>query len=347
MDVGSLAGGQFADADHLAHALGPALQEQLHPRLGAIEWFRSTWQRGGAATGYSTWTDADERTIDVVVKFPVSWPEFRWTKQLGTCPEGSWQECETEMMPTPRVAAAGHELGSYDFAWFVVERFRGHPLSSDLSGDGLRGLIEAAVEFQARASALAPVDATPPGKDWARLIERAQSKLDESGIEEAKRWKSALKRVVKALPTLEAAWARRACRDWCHGDMHPGNAMRRLGGDGEPLRWVLIDLGLVHAGHWVEDAVYLERLFWGHEDRLEGVDPVRDMAAARRAAGLDSNGDHLTIADVRRVLMAACVPAFLEGEGWPSYVSAALDRLETLLPSLVGRLDRVGPTVAR
>lgn len=338
MSAGPFAGGQFADADHLAHALGPVLQRQLEPHLGEISWFRSTWQRGGAATGYSTWTDADGESFEVVVKFPVSWQEYRWTTRLGLLEGDSWSKRDASMLPTPRVAAAGAELGSYDFAWLIVERFRGHPLSGEISAEGLRGLIDAAVEFQARAATASPVDARPPRKDWRKLIERGRDRLGESGIEHEQRWRTILRDVLRVLPSLERAWEGRVCRDWCHGDMHPGNAMRRVGSDGSALRWVLIDLGLVHTGHWVEDAVYLERLFWGHDDRLCGVDPVGTMAAARRAAGLDSNGDHRTIANLRRALMAACVPAFLEGEGLPRYVNAALERLESLLPELAGRV---------
>jgi hypothetical protein len=42
------------------------------------------------------------------------------------------------------------------------------------------------------------------------------------------------------------------------------------------------------------------------------------------------------LANTRRVLMAASVPAFLLHEGHPRYVHAALELIEKLLP-LVGR----------
>ncbi len=100
----------------------------------------------------------------------------------------------------------------------------------------------------------------------------------------------------------------------------------------------LIDLALVHPGHWVEDAVYLERLYWGRSDLLEGVRPVPFLAQARRERGMSSPEDYTLLANIRRVLMAACVPNFLKHEGHPRYVSAALDVLERLLPVVRSRV---------
>ena len=50
---------------------------------------------------------------------------------------------------------------------------------------------------------------------------------------------------------------------------------------------VLIDLAEVRPGHWVEDAVYLERLHWARPERLKGRNPVKLLAAARRRLGLE------------------------------------------------------------
>ena len=97
---------------------------------------------------------------------------------------------------------------------------------------------------------------------------------------------------------------------------------------------VLIDLALVHPGHWVEDGVYLERQFWGHMDALHGVKPVSQLAKCRKKLGLSTEGEFQTLANVRRVLTAACVPVFLGREGNPAYVHAGLELLERLLPQL-------------
>lgn len=97
----------------------------------------------------------------------------------------------------------------------------------------------------------------------------------------------------------------------------------------------MIDLALVHSGHWIEDALYLERLFWGQQERLCGVRPVQDLARLRKQRGLNGTEDHGLLANARRVLMAACVPAFLAHEGHPRYVAAALEILERTLPVVV------------
>jgi len=118
---------------------------------------------------------------------------------------------------------------------------------------------------------------------------------------------------------------------WCHGDVHPGNVLRR----GEHGQLVLIDLGLVHPGHWIEDALYLERQYWGHEDWLGGVKPVSILGRLRREAGLPMDGDYGELANIRRVMMAACVPAVVDREGSNTkYLRHALDLIERLLPQI-------------
>ncbi|MCP4495139.1 MAG: hypothetical protein GY825_00005, partial [Phycisphaeraceae bacterium] len=54
----------------------------------------------------------------------------------------------------------------------------------------------------------------------------------------------------------------------------------------------------------------------------------RLLAAARRRLGLEVDEDHPRLADLRRILLAACAPAFLRTEGVPAYLDAALDHLE-------------------
>lgn len=315
------------DSLSLGSALGPVLREVCRERLGPIDWFRSTWQRSGAATGFSTWKGPEGVERRVVVKLPVSPKEYSWTLRLGAVDAEAWDADEALERSTPRVVAAGEALGGYDLAWLVVERLDGNPISSRLNHENLRGLIGAIADFQFRAARVRPVTETPDHPDWERLIAKARQLVPECGIAQPQRWASALKHVSKVLDRLVDAWRARPTGTWCHGDAHPGNAMLRPLPDGSE-RCVLIDLGLVHPGHWIEDALYLERLFWGHEDKLFGVDPLHALAEARKAAGLPTAGDVERLGAIRRVLMAACVPVFLAREGSARYVEAALERLE-------------------
>ena len=87
----------LTDASELAHALEPALRDACDGRLGPVRWFRTDWQRGGAATGFSTFRyDGEETPRDVVVKLPIGPTEHRTLVELG----------KTDA-PTPRVAADG------------------------------------------------------------------------------------------------------------------------------------------------------------------------------------------------------------------------------------------------
>lgn len=359
--------GSDGESSSLAHMLEPVLLAACQGRLSEIQWFKSAWQAGGAATGFARFAVDGHEPVDVVVKLPVGPAEFRWTTVLGgldgvsRAMDGAGdQERSLEvsagyacaMGPTPRVYAAGTELGGYDLAWLVVERFAGPPLSSAISAGALRDLLETAAEWYALAERVRPIArAGVPTKDWGALIDRARRTIPDCGIENDQRWNEAVKRVQKLLPRLLSVWNARPINTWCHGDLHPGNAMRRpqpfafagrRGGGGSGSSdtqcgqggCVLIDLALVHPGHWVEDAVYLERLFWGRTERLGGVKPVSVLAQARRERRLDAGEDYTLLANVRRVLMAACVPCFLEHEGHPKYVRAGLEHLERLLPLL-------------
>ncbi|MBX3386258.1 MAG: phosphotransferase [Phycisphaeraceae bacterium] len=363
----------MSDTSSLAHLLEPVLIAECRGRLSDIQWFKSAWQAGGAATGFATFAVDGHEPVGVVVKLPVGPAEFRWTTTLGGLGgldgvaneegggEGGGRSPSTEvstgyacaMGPTPRVYAAGTELGGYDLAWVVVERFTGPPLSASLSAESLEDLLSTAAEWYALAERVRPIaGATVPTKDWATSIDKARRTIPDCGIEQPQRWNQAVKQTQKLLPKLLSVWDGRPINTWCHGDLHPGNAMRRpepfafaglrprnggggAGGSGGGVGGcVLIDLALVHPGHWVEDAVYLERLYWGRSERLGGVKPVSALAQARRERNLPTGEDYTLLANVRRVLMAACVPCFLTHEGHPKYVRAALETLERLLPLL-------------
>lgn len=322
-----------ADAGALGSSLGPVLIEQCGGRLSEIEWFRSTWQRGGAATGFAHWRAEDGKQLPAVVKFPVTPVEHRWTTQLGDA-RGSVDEARS--LPTARVFAAGRTLRGYDLAWLVTERLEGHTLSANWGRQALEDLLRAAAEMQARALATAPVSgASTADFDWEEMVGRSRDAARASDLPEAQRWNDALRRVQKSLPGLQARWSARGLNTWCHGDLHPGNAMRRPGAESTPTHGcVLIDLALVHPGHWVEDAVYLERQFWSHPELLHGINPVSLLAKYRRELGLPTDGDYGMVANLRRVLKAACVPAQLDHEGSLRYAHAALEMLERVFPQV-------------
>ncbi len=328
------------DPAALARALEPAIRASCGQRLiGEIEWFTATWQRGGAATGSAVWSDpACGGELPVIIKLPVGGAELAWTRLLGD--HGSDRDVRTGETPhpTPRVLASGSAIGGYDLGWIVIERLEGRTVGSDLSRASLEGLVRAAVEFQVRAhgcDADGQVASRTDERDWASLIAASRQAVRDNALSEQQRWNEAIKHTQRVLPDLLEQWGLRPTTDWCHGDLHPGNALH-MPGDGEhPDRCVLIDLGLVHRGSWVEDAVYLEHLFWGHEDRLSGVEPVKAMRAERKRRGLRVRERDGRLANIKRVLTAACVPARLAGEGGDqAYLHAALDRLEKLLPTL-------------
>lgn len=317
------------DAHSLGPSLAPVLAEACGGRLGTVEWFRSAWQHSGASTGFATWQHEDGSKIPVMVKVPVGAVEYRWTTALAA----------QDDPVTPVVLAAGERLGDYDLAWLVVERLEGPPLSQHMTEEGLVDLLHAAADFHAHALAVRPPDPPPPTPNWESLLEKARSLTRQGSLHEPQRWNEAVKKVQRALPVLQRRWAARRTGCWCHGDLHPGNAMRRSGEPRSPSgaarhRCVLIDLALVHAGHWVEDAVYLERLYWGRTEHLHGVKPVSVLARVRRERGMPTDDAYSDLAMVRRVLMAACVPVYAEREGHHLYTHAALEIIEKGLPQV-------------
>lgn len=326
-------GPDVADASALAHQLEAVLRRQTGDRLGPVQWFSSLRQHGGAATGFSTFARDHGEPIPVLVKFPVGPLEHRWTLALGHAAPGEGEgDCT---LPCPRVVAAGLQLGGYDLAWLIVERLSSFPTPQSIADHAegervVQELIRCCARFQKAAADHARPEGTPEPHNWESLLAKARHVAHDRGIAEAQRWNDAVRKVQKHLPMLKARWDSRAINAWCHGDFHPGNAMRR---SSDPQgRCVLIDFALVHPGHWVEDALYLERLYWGHSEMLHGIKPVTALAQARRELGLSANDQYPELANVRRVLMAACAPAFAEHEGNAKYLHAALETIERILP---------------
>ena len=326
------------DTHDLAVALGPVLRSTCGGRLGELTWFRSKWQRGGAATGYSTWKMSNGRTIDVFVKLPVAYVEYRWTTELGHVEEADWDAESAVRLPVARVVAHGVEVGGYDLAWIITERLAGPALAANVDQEAIADLLEAAAEFQVTAMKIAPLDACPVNPDWDRHIARSKVIAKEGDIPDATRWKDALRKVLRALPLLKIHWQSRPINAWCHGDLHAGNGMRRkIGAAHDPA--VLVDLALVHPGHWLEDAIYLERQHWGHADLLHGIKPLSELARLRRERGMQVDDHYPQLANIRRVLMASCAPAMMEREGGKAYLHAALEVLERFLPQVVREFD--------
>lgn len=323
-----------ADAQRLGVSLGPTVRDVCNGRLGEINWFRATWQHGGAATGFSTWTHPSGETTDVVVKLPVKFDEWFWTVRLGAVEDDQFQDDDACALPTPRVLAGGEQLGGYDLGWVVLEKLASPPIASDLTKDALLGLLRAAAEFQARAGKVRDINKAPrPSKeDWGAEIEQAREACRGDRIDNAQHWNTTLKSVDRHLDELMARWRARPIDTWCHGDLHGHNAMHRVQPTGGLGRCVLLDLALVHPGCWIEDALYLERLFWARRDHLHGVRLVQTLGRFRRELGLTNAENAADLANVRRVLMAATAPAFLSTEGHPAHLAAALEMLERLLP---------------
>ena len=312
------------DARHLAATLAPVLAEACDGRLSSVMWFRTDWQRGGAATGTAQFSLPDGRSVDVVVKLPVVQRELLWMRRL--------QDSDADgFLVVPRLYASGQTLAGYDLSWFVIERFRVGPLGTHWHDDHIARLAEAAVEFY-RAASVWPVDEPPREETWDDLLKEAQESLKTNPLPRAKEWRAAVKTMRSRLGPVVERWESRDTGHWLHGDLHLANAMSRE--SLESGRVCLIDLAEVRAGHWVEDAVYLERQLWARPQRLKGRSPVKAIAAARRRRSLPVDDDYPMLATIRRALLAATAPRFLRSEGDPRYLEACLDRLTKALAEL-------------
>jgi len=324
---GSSAGGSGGDGfggRDLAASLEPVLGEVCGGRLESITWFRTDWQRGGAATGRARWRD-DTGERSVLVKMPLHPRELRWLRILGG-----------RTPHVPAFVAGGESLGGYDLAWAVIEFLPHGPLALEWRPRHIEPIAAAIAAFAGEASRH-PVGDLPAEARWAELLAQSRRKVREAKLDGAKEWNRLLRECERRLEPILECWRGRAPIEWIHGDLHPGNAMCRRPIDptaGDLPEVCLIDFAEVRVGHWIEDAVYLERLHWSRPERLEGHPPVRAIAKARKAAGLDNGDDHTRLAAIRRLFMAAAAPAYARTEGSPAHLAACRGRIDASLEAL-------------
>lgn len=300
--------------DAFAQQAEPLVALACGGRISLITWFRTPWQRGGSLTGYTTFRDDKGIEHQAVVKLPVAPCERLWLTRL--------QAFENV---APRLFAAGDALGGYDLAWVVMERLPYGPLDKAWAGAAIDFLIDTAGRFFAAVDTF-DVDTAPPQKDWDAVFRLAQRNIKAHSLAHEHRWRQALKNAQRKIDSWLHVWRARDVCQWCHGDLHLSNAMTRREPPHGPA--VLLDMARIHAGHWVEDAVYFEHLYWSAPGRLAGRKVCSQLAKARRAHGLSDDDDWPRLAQIRRALLAVSTPAMLEHEGPPRHVEAALEVLE-------------------
>ncbi len=304
----------------LASSLEPVLRKQTDNRVDTIHWFRTDWQRGGAATGFAKWNDDSGATTDVVIKLPVNQRELLWTRKLQK-PNGV----------VPLLLASGEQLNGYDLAWIIIERFPIGPLGGHWEDSNISRIAQAASRFTKQASQF-DVDQDGRREDWKALLQTAKTSVRKNHIENESEWKKSHSLIAKKLNQLMEIWRARRIDQWLHGDVHLANAMCRCDDPESPVS--LLDLAEVHAGHWIEDAVYLERQLWGHKSRLKATKPVPAMASARKQLDLRVDDDYSRLVDIRRLMLATTAPAFMQSEGDPRYLAACLEQLQNALDRL-------------
>ncbi|MCH8824166.1 MAG: phosphotransferase [Planctomycetes bacterium] len=307
----------------LAQGLADVLQIACQGRLGQITWFKADWQRGGAATGTAKYKINGDTYKQVVVKLPVVQRELLWTRRL--------QDDNDENLVIPKLYASGEILGGYDMAWIVIERFEHGPLGLHWFDEHISHIAQAAARFH-KATSVHPIIEAPNSEDWNQLVHESQDNLKINVIEHSDRWKSALKTLRGKLKDIVSEWNARSIDQWLHGDLHLANAMSRVSIEQGPVS--LIDLAEVRPGHWIEDAIYLERQLWANPSRLKAAKPVRAMARARKELGLQNGEMYPRLATIRRALLAGTALRFLKNEGHPRYLEACLNWLERSLAEL-------------
>ena len=322
------------DSRSLAASLAPVVRNACEGRLGEITWFKTDWQRGGAATGKSTFVLDNGQQISVILKLPVVQRELLWTQRLQTGDLERLRQPEEDGQlhsVVPQLFACGETLGGYDLAWIVVEHFPHGPLGLHWHDDHIPRMTAAAADFHA-ATARFSVDQVPTSEPWQHMLEEAALNIRINNPPHGQRWAAALKTLRHRAAAYISQWNQRPEDQWLHGDLHLANAMSRTSATEGPV--CLIDLAEVHAGHWIEDAIYLERQLWARPERTKVHKPVKLLAAARKSRGLPVEGDYPRLAMIRRALLAGTAPKFIKSEGHPAYLDACLNWLEIALNEL-------------
>lgn len=301
---------------HIPH--GSKLEDELlqacHQRLIDVHWFRTDWQRGGASTGKGMILDEDLKTHHVVIKFPIPETERLWLTRLSDAGD-----------VVPHVYDHGDHLGQYRVNWIVMEYLPHGPLSSKWDGSEFDLLIEAYGRM-AKVMNDYPVDEQPPQKDWEAILQKSRDMVHTHAIANEQRWNKALKHAHRHLKDWLTKLDDQPKDHWVHGDLHFGNALSRVEPPHGPA--LLIDFACVHAGHWLDDAVYLEHLYWARRDMLKGRKLCSMIARERRKHGLHVSAEWPQWAQIHRALLAMSTPAMLEHDGSPLHVQAALEVLE-------------------
>lgn len=340
------------DRRNLVTALEPALRDACRGGLGPVQWFKADWQRGGAATGWADYATPGG-PMPVVVKLPVPGRELLWTRRLqpsavgaDSCPftaaDDDGQAVADLADPVglaeaprdlcvPRLVASGVELAGYHVAWIVIERFEHGPLGLQWHDDHVPRVAEAIGRFHAAAASF-DIDREPRREDWKHEFKDAAAAVRSHALPEPARWKKALKALRQRAGDLIEEWRSRPVTQWLHGDLHLANAMSREGVDAGAVS--LIDLAEVRPGHWIEDAIFLERQLWARPERLAAAAPLRAVADARKTHGLANGSEYPRLASIRRGFLAATAPLFLKTEGHPAHLAACLEHLERSLDEL-------------
>ncbi len=297
------------------HELEHEIYEACGGRLIDFHWFRTDWQRGGAFTAKGMYHVDDLKTVNVVIKFPIPSVERLWLTRLS----------EAGNNIVPKIHAHGDRLGNYPIEWIVMEHLPYGPLSSKWNGAEFDLLVEAYGRMADAMNAF-PVDQQPHRKDWEEIWQKSRQNVHAHAIPNEQRWNKALKQANRKLKDWLATLDDQPMDHWVHGDLHLGNALSRVAPPGGPAQ--LIDFACVRAGHWLDDAVYLEHLYWARRDMLKGRKLCSMIAKQRKKHGLRVCAQWPQWAQIHRALLAMSTPAMLEHDGSPAHVEAALQILE-------------------
>ena len=280
-----------------------------------MTWFRTDWQQGGALTAFATYQNDDGRSRQpVVVKLPVPPVEVLWLRRLQ----------DSNQPVVPRLLAWGQNLGGYDMVWVVLEQLAYGPLGPAWNGNEFDLIVDAAGRFYQATSDFPTID-PPQSQNWSQTLDDARRHVREQNMPDAQRWARTLKMAQRKIKLWADIWQNRSTHEWCHGDLHLGNAMTRVAPPKGPA--LLFDLALVHTGHWVEDAIYFEHLYWGRDAQLQGRHIARMLAHQRKTMGLPVEPDWSRLAQTRRALLTLTAPRLVARDS-SVHGAAALEILE-------------------